>query len=168
MVEVKSLFINPNIESRRYGQIKKNYQCLVHGKIDIKKGEITVPVGRLPWNKERFGVLPGGRSAETHYEVISYYKNNKDIFSFVDVFPKTGRTHQIRIHMKYLGYPLVADDFYAGRKTSRDDKVWCSRLFLHAQSITFAHPETSKQLTFQAKLPSDLGKVLQKLTLLES
>jgi len=149
-------------------QIKKNYQCLVHGKIDIKKGEITVPVGRLPWNRERFGVLPGGRSAETHYEVINYYKNNKDTFSLVDVFPKTGRTHQIRIHMKYLGYSLVADDFYAGRKTSRDDKVWCPRLFLHAQSITFTHPKTNKQLTFQAKLPSDLGKVLQKLTLLES
>ena len=146
--------------------VEKSYQCLVHGKLDIKKGQITAPVGRLPWNKERFGVLPGGRSAETNYEVISYHKNSKEIFSLVSVFPKTGRTHQIRIHMKYLGYPLVADEFYAGRKTSRDDQTWCPRLFLHAQSISFAHPKTNKQLSFQANLPSDLGKALQKLTLL--
>ena len=125
-----------------------------------------MPVGRLPWNRERFGVLPGGRTAETDYEVISYYKNDKDTFSLVDVSPKTGRTHQIRIHMKYLGYPLVADDFYAGRKTSREDKTWCPRLFLHAKSISFAHPRTNKKLSFQANLPNDLGKVLQKLTLL--
>jgi 23S rRNA pseudouridine1911/1915/1917 synthase len=146
--------------------IDKSYQCLVHGKIEIKKGQIKAPVGRLPWNRERFGVLPGGRSAETNYEVISYYKNDKDVFSLVSVFPKTGRTHQIRIHMKHLGYPLVADDFYAGRKTSREDKTWCPRLFLHAKSISFIHPKTNKKLTFQADFPNDLEKVLQKLTLL--
>ncbi len=146
--------------------VEKNYQCLVHGKIEIKKGQINVPVGRLPWNRERFGVLPGGRTAETDYEVISYYKNDKDTFSLVNVFPRTGRTHQIRIHMKYLGYPLVADDFYAGRKTSRKDKTWCPRLFLHAKSISFVHPRTNEKLSFQASLPNDLEKVLQKLTLL--
>jgi 23S rRNA pseudouridine1911/1915/1917 synthase len=149
-------------------RVKKSYQCLVHGKIEIKKGQISAPVGRLPWNRERFGVLPGGRSAETNYEVISYYKKDKDIFSLVNVSPKTGRTHQIRIHMKYLGYPLVADEFYAGRKTSRNDKTWCPRLFLHAKSISFVHPRTNKKLTFQTNLPNDLGKVLQKLTLLTS
>ncbi len=149
-------------------KVEKSYQCLVHGKIEIKKGQINVPVGRLPWNRERFGVLPGGRSAETDYEVISYHKNNKDTFSLVSVSPKTGRTHQIRIHMKYLGYPLVADDFYAGRKTSRDDKTWCPRLFLHAESISFTHPKKNKKASFQATLPRDLGKVLQKLTLLSS
>ncbi|MBU0572295.1 RluA family pseudouridine synthase [Patescibacteria group bacterium] len=146
--------------------VEKSYQCLVHGKIEIKKGQIKAPVGRLPWNRERFGVLPGGRSAETNYEVINYYKKDKDIFSLVNVFPKTGRTHQIRIHMKYLGYPLVADEFYAGRKTSRKDITWCPRLFLHAKNISFVHPRTNKKLTFQADLPNDLGKVLQKLTLL--
>lgn len=146
--------------------VEKSYQCLVHGKIEIKKGQIKASVGRLPWNRKRFGVLPGGRSAETNYEVISYYKNDEDIFSLVRVFPKTGRTHQIRIHMKYIGHPLVADEFYAGRKTSRKDITWCPRLFLHAKSISFVHPKTDKRLTFQANLPNDLRKVLQKLTLL--
>lgn len=147
-------------------KVKKSYQCLVHGKIEIKKGQITAPVGRLPWNRERFGVLPGGRTAETNYEVIKYYKNDKDAFSLVSVFPRTGRTHQIRIHMKYLGYPLVADEFYAGRKTSRKDKTWCPRLFLHARSVSFLHPTTNKNAVFEASLPDDLTKVLQKLTLL--
>lgn len=146
--------------------IEKSYQCLVHGKIEIKNGQIKAPVGRLPWNRERFGVLPGGRPAETNYEVISYYKNDKEIFSLVSVFPKTGRTHQIRIHMKHLGYSLVADEFYAGRKTSKKDITWCPRLFLHAKSISFLHPKTNKKQTFQANLPNDLEKVLQKLTLL--
>ncbi|RLC32747.1 RluA family pseudouridine synthase [Candidatus Woesebacteria bacterium] len=167
LIVAKTIKAFENIQKQfKERKVEKSYQCLVHGKIEIKKGQIKAPVGRLPWNKERFGVLPGGRTAETNYEVISYHKNDKDTFSLVSVFPRTGRTHQIRIHMKYLGYPLVADEFYAGRKTSREDKIWCPRLFLHAKSISFNHPSTSKKLIFQANLPNDLGKVLQKLTLL--
>jgi 23S rRNA pseudouridine1911/1915/1917 synthase len=149
-------------------KIKKSYQALAHGKIGIKRGHIKAPVGRLPWNRERFGVLPGGRPAETDYEVISYYKKDDQEFSLLNLFPKTGRTHQIRIHLKYLGYPIVSDNFYAGRKTSRKDRIWCQRLFLHAKSISFKHPKTKKVRKFESSLPADLSKALQKLTLLKS
>ncbi len=148
-------------------KIKKSYQSLAHGKIGIKKGHIKAPVGRLPWNRRRFGVLPGGRSAETDYEVIGYYKKNDEEFSLVNAFPKTGRTHQIRIHLKYLGNSVVSDEFYAGRKTARKDRMWCQRLFLHAAGISFKHPEKNKTVKFESSLPDDLSKALQKLTLLK-
>lgn len=148
-------------------KIKKSYQLLAHGKVGIKKGHIKAPVGRLPWNRRRFGVLPGGRSAETDYEVIGYYKKDDEEFSLVNAFPKTGRTHQIRIHLKYLGNAVVSDEFYAGRKTARKDRTWCRRLFLHAASISFKHPKRNKVVKFESSLPDDLSKALQKLTLLK-
>ena len=77
----------------------------------------------------------------------------------MELYPKTGRTHQIRIHLKFIGHPIVGDNFYAGRKTSRDDRLWCPRLFLHAAKISFFHPETGKELTFESELPKDLNLV---------
>ena len=73
------------------------------------------------------------------------------------------QSHQIRIHLKYLGHPIVSDDFYAGRKTSRKDRVWCPRLFLHAGKLEFSHPDSGERLEFEAKLPEELELVLQKL-----
>ena len=165
--------------------VKKTYIALVHGRVTPVVGEIKTSVGRLPWRRDRFGVLPGGREAETRYRVISNFSfrgrsasggqfprlrrgfggqaifNEK--FSFVEFYPKTGRTHQIRIHSKYLGHPIVADDFYAGRKTARSDKKWCSRLFLHSAGISFIHPRKNKMVTFESKLPEDLQLALKSL-----
>ena len=83
--------------------------------------------------------------------------------TLIALFPKTGRTHQIRIHMKYLGHPVVSDEFYAGRKTARNDRKWCPRLFLHAYKISFFDPATKKTIRINADLPSDLSKVLSTL-----
>jgi 23S rRNA pseudouridine1911/1915/1917 synthase len=144
-------------------KVEKTYNALVHGKLEPAKGELKVPVGRLPWNRERFGILPGGRESETNFNVISNYSNDKETFSLVEFYPKTGRTHQIRIHAKYLGHPIVSDELYAGRKTSRNDKKWCQRLFLHASKISFPHPSTKKKAEFVSGLPSDLGRALASL-----
>lgn len=152
-------------------KVEKSYSALVHGKVEPRKGSINAPVGRLPWNRKRFGVLPGGREAVTDYKVDSYYSlhtthlsraSSRD-YTLLTLFPKTGRTHQIRIHLKYLGHPIVSDQFYAGRKTARADRAWCPRLFLNASKITISHPETNVKSTFETKLPSDLSSALNKL-----
>ncbi len=144
-------------------EVKKTYLALIHGKLEPRKGQVKVPVGRLPWNRKRFGVLPGGRSSETSYQVIKYLDNDAEKLTFLELYPKTGRTHQIRIHMKYLNHPVVGDTFYAGRKRARKDRIWCPRLFLHAQKISFKHPSGDK-VTFESPLPEDLKKVLSSLS----
>lgn len=143
-------------------QIQKTYLALVHGKVD-PQGEINAPVGRLPWNRRRFGILPGGREAVSFYKTIKTYKYKNNLYSLVEVMPKTGRTHQIRIHLKHINHPIVADDFYAGRKTARDDLKWCPRLFLHAYKINFMHPKKGERVEFEADLPQDLERVLENL-----
>lgn len=140
-------------------QVKKTYTALVHGKVKLEEGMIDASVGRLPWRRDRFGVLPGGREATTLYKVAKRFKD----YTLVEFKPQTGRTHQIRIHAKHIGHPLVSDNFYAGRKTARNDRTWCPRLFLHASGITFFHPKTKKEVNFEAKLPKDLQDALAKL-----
>lgn len=148
-------------------KVKKVYTALVHGNIKPEEGNIKVEVGRLPWRRDRFGIIPGGRESETDYKVIAYYefpktkKPHLKSYSLVEFYPKTGRTHQIRIHAKHIGHPLVSDEFYAGRKTARDDRKWCTRLFLHASGITIFSPENTKQvLSYNSELPPDLQNSL--------
>jgi len=144
--------------------VKKEYLALVHGQLDPERGEISVPVGRLPWNRERFGIIPGGRSSETSYQLERKYQKDKEIYSLVRVKPVTGRTHQIRIHMKYLDHPLVSDPFYTGRKRAKRDRAWCPRLFLHAAKITFHDPRNKQIISAESKLPPDLASALYTLT----
>lgn len=143
--------------------VKKTYTALVHGRVEPEDGTVDQPVGRLPWRRDRFGVLPGGRDAKTDYSVVSTHtdKTTKEVYSLLKLSPKTGRTHQIRIHTKHIGHPIVSDTFYAGRKTSRKDRMWCPRLFLHAGGISFIHPKTKKQVSFESELPQDLKSSLQ-------
>jgi 23S rRNA pseudouridine1911/1915/1917 synthase len=149
-------------------RIEKRYLALVHGKVEPKEGEIRAPVGRLPWNRERFGVLAGGKEATTKYKVNGQWSmvngRQKEEFSFLELKPETGRTHQIRVHLKYWGHPIVADDKYAGRKRNRKDREWCPRLFLHAAFIAFSHPKTGKRVEIaSSSLPQDLKKALGKV-----
>lgn len=144
-------------------EVQKTYIALVHGKLEPLEGNITVPVGRLPWRRDRFGVVAGGRNSETDYKVLKFYAGERGGNSLVEFHPKTGRTHQIRIHCKYIKHAIVADEFYAGRKTARNDRKWCPRLFLHAASIKFIHPETGKSAEFKSELPTDLESVLENL-----
>lgn len=141
-------------------QIEKTYIALLHGRLD-KDGRVEALVGRLPWRRDRFGVIPGGRESVSEYKVIKFYPGNNGGHSLVEFSPKTGRTHQIRIHAKHIGHAIVADEFYAGRKTARNDRKWCPRLFLHAASIKFTHPETQKVMEFKSELPEELQEVLK-------
>lgn len=145
-------------------EVKKTYIALAHGRVELEEGEISATVGRLPWRRDRFGVLPGGREATTKYKILANYTGQDGDFSLLELKPKTGRTHQIRIHLKHIGHPIVADEFYAGRKTSRKDRKWCPRLFLYASEISFTHPKTKKPVMFKSEFPSDLEQSLTTLT----
>lgn len=148
-------------------KVKKTYIALVHGKVEPGEGEIRVPVGRLPWNRKRFGVLAGGKEAVTRYKVIeTRYKfsgKDKESLSLLELNPETGRTHQIRVHLKYINHPIFADFLYAGRKTSRDDRKDLERVFLHAGGISFYHPKTGEQISFESRLPEELKNFWESL-----
>lgn len=140
----------------------KEYVALVHGRIE-KAGTIDAPVGRLPWNRTRFGVFPGGKSAKTDYEILENLKKNSEEFTLLKLHPETGRTHQIRVHLKHIGFPIVSDTFYAGRKTARNDLKWCPRLFLHAKSLEFNNPADGLRCKYECVLPLDLASSLENL-----
>lgn len=148
-------------------KVKKGYLALLHGELKEQRGIVEAEVGRLPWNRRRFGIIAGGRHSLTRYRVRSIYKKDDIHYSLVEFFPETGRTHQIRIHAKHIGHPIVSDEFYAGRKTSRKDRIWCDRLFLHAYTISFPdkHGET---VTATSELPNDLANSLALLEMTDS
>lgn len=141
--------------------VKKTYIALVHGKV-LGDGEIKVPVGRLPWNRKRFGVLAGGREAVTKFKVQSLkFKVNNEPMTLLELYPETGRTHQIRVHMKYLNHPIFGDELYAGRKTARNDRKILPRVFLHASKIVFMHPRTGERMEFFSELPNELQNLIE-------
>ncbi len=148
-------------------RVEKSYLALVHGEVVPSSGEIAVPVGRLPWNRKRFGVLAGGREAKTEYQVLSILylvsKNKREPLSLVRLFPKTGRTHQIRVHLKYINHPIFSDPLYGGRKTSREDRRFLPRIFLHAEEISFFDPKTGHRVMFESKLPEELEGFIRNL-----
>lgn len=147
-------------------EVKKEYLALVHGRVEPEEGTINVPLGRSRFDRQKFAVTPGGRISETSYQVIHHlfrcHPDNgiKERFTLLRLFPKTGRTHQIRVHLQYFGHPIVADEKYAGEKKVREDHVWCQRLFLHAAKIIFTHPETHKIISATAELPEELKETL--------
>lgn len=150
-------------------EIHKTYVAIVHGALVPPVGEVRAPVGRLPWNKEHFGVVPGGKDAVTKYKVVRQVISGNpadtgEVYSFVELYPETGRTHQIRVHMKYINHPLLGDYLYAGRKTSRNDRTWAPRVMLHAWKISFRHPDRGNQVDFEAPIPHDMMDILNKST----
>ena len=140
--------------------VKKTYLALAHGTLFPLDGEISVPVGRLEFNRKRFGVVAGGRESKTLYSVlwVKHLVDGKvrEPLSLLELYPQTGRTHQIRVHLKHIHHPIFSDLLYAGRKMSRDDRNYLPRLFLHASQITFRHPVTNKEVHFESPLPREL------------
>lgn len=152
--------------------VQKKYVALAHGLVTPGEGEIKAPVGRLPWSRKQFGIVAGGRDSITYYKrhnvyTLSSKKGEGEKASLLELTPHTGRTHQIRVHLKYIGHPIFADFLYAGRKTARDDRQFLPRVFLHAQSLSLFHPSSQERMNFIAPLPSELALFLQSLTRIE-
>jgi len=147
-------------------ETKKEYIALAHGIIEPKENTINLPIGRNQYNRHKFQVDVFGKNAITRYLVEKSFmgvEGYQDGFTLVHCFPKTGRTHQIRVHMAQIGNPLVGDELYGGRKRVEHDRVWCVRHFLHAAKLTFTHPITSLSMTLEAALPEDLVAALEWL-----
>ena len=133
---------------------KREYLALVYGQIKEDEGTIDAPLGRNPQDRKKQAVVKGGRHAVTHFKVIKRYDN----FTLVKCILETGRTHQIRVHMKYIGHPLVGDPLYGPRKM-----IGKNGQFLHAALLGFKHPRTGKEMVFEAPLPENFQKMLDKL-----
>lgn len=143
-------------------EVGKEYLGLVHGQIKEREFIIDAPIGRNPVNRFKFAIVAGSREAITQFRVASLYKRNSKIYTLLRLIPKTGRTHQVRVHLTAYSHPTVADELYAGRKRFREDKEWCPRLFLHASKLSFKHPRTEKIIEFNSELPEDLKTALDK------
>lgn len=144
-------------------EVEKVYVGLVHGRVEPKEGVIDSPIARNPRVRTKFAVVENGREATTEYKNIRVLEHQDEKYTLVEFKPKTGRTHQIRVHAKHIGHPIVGDYSYAGRKTARHDRKWCPRLFLHAAKLTFIHPTSGKHITVEAPLPHDLSLVIKTL-----
>lgn len=135
----------------------KKYVALVHGIFKEKEGIISLPVERYG---QKFGIGKDlARTAITEWSVLKELEN----YSLVELMPRTGRTHQLRVHLKHMGHPIVSDPIYGGRKQLKEDLKWCPRLFLHAKYLEFEHPMTGKRVSFETELPEELEKVLDYL-----
>ena len=144
-------------------ETEKKYIALVHGIVDPAVGTINAPIDRSPFNRTHFGIFSGGREAETTYKTMTSCQRGSEKYTLLEVFPKTGRTHQIRVHMKYINHPIVADPIYGGRKQSKQDREFCPRLFLHAASLTLKHPKSGVNVTYTSDLPEALKNVINLL-----
>ena len=153
-------------EQFRERMVYKSYVALVHGSPDQNTGKIEAPIGRNKHNRLRMKVATHGRSALSLWKVRQRY----DKFTLLDVEIKTGRTHQIRVHMGYINHPVVGDEIYnEGRdNTVSDINVRnairnLGRFFLHAERLSFTHPVTKERLEFTQDLPHELNQFLDLL-----
>lgn len=142
--------------------VRKVYLALVNGSLQPPEAIIDAPIGRDPRHRQRMAVVPSGssdaRPAQTAYRALTYCPE----YTFVECRPHTGRKHQIRVHLSYLGYPVAGDGLYGRRK----DRLGLQRHFLHAAELAFKRPSDGEEVHVTAELPDDLAAVLANLAVL--
>ena len=135
-------------------QVEKTYLALVEGRVTPVEGRIEAPIGRDAKHRKRMAIVEGGRDARTSYRVL----REIDGRTLLEIRPKTGRTHQIRVHLASIGHPITGDTLYGRRG---DAPV--ARQFLHAKRLAFQHPRTGERLDLEAPLAADLQRTLSEL-----
>ena len=154
-------------------EVKKEYFAITAGKLDRDRDLIDAPIGRHPYQRDKMAIREGhssSREASTFYEVVGRHGR----FTQVIVRPKTGRTHQIRVHLAHIGAPIICDRLYAGHSAitgsmlagkSRQDQEASilTRQALHARALTLVNPQSGKEMTFEAPIPDDLQRVIDHL-----
>lgn len=168
-------------------EIRKEYIVLVHGNIKDAQGQMVSNIGRIG-KYGKFGIVEDGRESHTAFEVtrryifdqeiflkilkrlnlnknrISYLKSNAVEYTLLKIRPRTGRTHQIRVHLKSIGSPVVSDSIYDPAKLYKFDVLWCERLFLHASYLEFKINKSKKAQKFASGLPKDLKSAILNLS----
>ena len=132
----------------------RKYVAIVHGNIPNDRGVIEAPIGRSEKDRKKQAVTAKGKPAVTHFKVLERFGNH----TLVELTLETGRTHQIRVHMAYIGHPVTGDPLYGPRKTLKGNGQ-----FLHAQTLGFTHPKTGETMTFTAEVPVIFKETLEKL-----
>lgn len=132
----------------------RRYVSLVHGEIPHDKGTIDAPIGRSKINRQSQTVIEGGKPAVTHFTVLENFED----YTLIECQLETGRTHQIRVHMQYIKYPIAGDPLYGPRKTLPGQGQ-----YLHAKTLGFVHPKTGEELYFEAELPENFQEILKTL-----
>ncbi|MBE0537138.1 MAG: RluA family pseudouridine synthase [Phycisphaerae bacterium] len=156
--------------SRQFAErtTRKTYLAVVHGVPELTADCIDLPMGTHPHKREKCAIRADGKEAVTFYEVLETFRG----FAFVKLSPKTGRTHQLRVHMTHLKHPIVADDMYGGKivydwqiedRPSDVAEPIIDRPALHAWQLEVKHPSTGQLMTFEAPLPPDMQALLEKL-----
>ena len=141
-------------------EIKKSYEALALGYFKESQGTINLPVGRSMKDRKKMGVVLRGRQSQTDFKVIGEYKGA----TLIEAYPKTGRTHQIRVHFSYIGHPLIGDKDYGNKESDKiAEETGLSRQFLHSKRIIFSHPVTNEVMDLNDELPGDLKNCLTNL-----
>ncbi len=135
--------------------LARTYECIVVGKLREDRGAVDAPIARHPTDRKRMAVVAGGREAVTHWEVIARYPG----YTHVRCRLETGRTHQIRVHMAYIGHPILGDTVYGAKKEVPGLTGQC----LHAVGLRFLHPRTHEVVELSCPLPEEFTRMLQKI-----
>ena len=143
-------------EALKNHEIKKTYIALVRGNIKENEATINMPIARSTKDRKKMTVDKKGKEAITHFKVLNRF-NNK--YTLLEINIETGRTHQIRVHLSHIGYPIIGDEVYSNGKNEWGVKGQC----LHAKSLDFKHPITGKQMHIESELPEYFKKILEEL-----
>lgn len=136
---------------------ERYYYALVRGEFKEDKGTVDAPIGRHPKDRKKQAVVPGGRDAVTHFEVLERFNG----YTLLKLALETGRTHQIRVHMQYIGHPVVGDPTYGHQQVIEDIKL--KGQLLHAKTLVLTQPSTGEKMTFDSELPATFERVLKVL-----
>lgn len=136
-------------------EVEKTYIALVKGVVKANEATIDMPIGRSTKDRKKMAVTKTGKNAITHFKVIKRFHN----YTLLEVKIETGRTHQIRVHLSQIGYPIVGDTTYSNGKNEWEIKGQC----LHAKSLKFKHPITGKEMFLEAKMPEYFEEVINEL-----
>jgi 23S rRNA pseudouridine1911/1915/1917 synthase len=143
------------VDLMKLHKVEKRYIALVEGIVSLDKGSIDAPIGRDPRHRQQMAItVVDGREARTHFKVLERFARHTLLLLQLE----TGRTHQIRVHLKAIGHPVVGDEVYGSGHVQQDKEL--QRQFLHAYQLRFIHPSTGKVIELEAPLPSDLQIIL--------